>query len=453
MQDGVNGLTECPIPGDGGSKTYTFQAAQYGTSWYHSHFSTQYAAGVVGAIQINGPASANYDIDLGPYVISDWYRQHAFELERSSQLASNGPPVSSNVLFNGTNINSDPDVGGGAYDRVTLTPGRRHRLRIINTSAENHFSASMVGHNLTVISTDFVPVAPLVVESLFVAVGQRYDVIIEADQAVDNYWFNATLALGGLCGTSENLAPAAVFSYQGAPAGIPEEPGVPLTNVSCVDNTGFTPVVSRTAPSADFSGDGILDITLTTPTVDNATVFRWQVNSQDINIAWDKPTLQYVRERNTSYPKDANVIVVDDPNVWTFWVVQNENVVPHPIHLHGHDFLILGTNDVANSAGEPVTFDPVADFARLNFVNPTRRDVAMLPSNGWMVLAWVTDNPGAWLFHCHIAWHVSQGLSVQFLERRSEIPALMDLERLEPDCAAWEDWFATDSYRKTDSGL
>lgn len=42
-------------------------------SRYHSHFSSQYGNGVLGPIVINGPASANYDIDLGPLMISDWY--------------------------------------------------------------------------------------------------------------------------------------------------------------------------------------------------------------------------------------------------------------------------------------------------------------------------------------------------------------------------------------------
>ena len=40
-QDGVPGITECPIA-PGQQKTYRFQATQYGTSWYHSHFSCQY---------------------------------------------------------------------------------------------------------------------------------------------------------------------------------------------------------------------------------------------------------------------------------------------------------------------------------------------------------------------------------------------------------------------------
>ncbi|KAI5923151.1 laccase [Camillea tinctor] len=454
-QDGSNGVTECPIPGDGGSKTYTFRATQYGTSWYHSHFSAQYGEGVLGAIQINGPASANYDIDLGPYVITDWYRRPAFELERASELAtSQRPPVSSNILFNGSNINPDTTITGGQYNRVTLTPGKKHRLRIINTSVENHFTVSLVGHNFTVISTDFVPVTPIVMPSLFVAIGQRYDVIIDAAQAVDNYWFNATVQTG-LCGATTNIAPASIFSYDGASTtSLPTDVGVPLDTVACVDNTGFTPVLARSCPSDQFNGDNILDITLATPTIGNVSVFRWQVNSQDIDIMWDKPTLQYVQEGNTSYPAAANVIAVDEANIWTFWVVQNENNVPHPIHLHGHDFLVLGTSDTTTaSSGDLVVFNATTDVGSLNFDNPTRRDVAMLPSNGWLVLAWVTDNPGAWLMHCHIAWHVSQGLSVQFLERRNEIPDVMDLSVLEPDCNEWSQWFPNNPYMQTDSGL
>jgi hypothetical protein len=47
--DGVNGLTQCPIaPGD--NFTYTWTARQYGSSWYHSHYSVQYADGAVGPL-------------------------------------------------------------------------------------------------------------------------------------------------------------------------------------------------------------------------------------------------------------------------------------------------------------------------------------------------------------------------------------------------------------------
>lgn len=47
--DGVNGITQCPIaPGD--TYTYTFNVTQYGSAWYHSHYSVQYADGAAGPL-------------------------------------------------------------------------------------------------------------------------------------------------------------------------------------------------------------------------------------------------------------------------------------------------------------------------------------------------------------------------------------------------------------------
>lgn len=59
--DGVPAITQCPIP-PGGSFTYSFTADLYGTSWYHSHYSAQYAAGLVGPMVIHGPDVRAYDI-------------------------------------------------------------------------------------------------------------------------------------------------------------------------------------------------------------------------------------------------------------------------------------------------------------------------------------------------------------------------------------------------------
>lgn len=68
--------------------------------------------------------------------------------------------------------------------------------------------------------------------------------------------------------------------------------------------------------------------------------------------------------------------------------------IPHPIHLHGHDFYLLGS--AANSV-----FDN-SSVSTLTFNNPPRRDVALLPAGGWLAIAFPTDNAGAWLMHCHI---------------------------------------------------
>ncbi|KAL8418990.1 hypothetical protein RB594_002267 [Gaeumannomyces avenae] len=444
-QDGAGGITECPIA-PGSSRSYTFRAVQYGTSWYHSHFSVQYGNGVVGAVVVNGPASVNYDIDLGPFVLTDWYWQTADILQLKAEQATGPPPPADNILFNGTNIN--PRGSGGRYQRVKLTPGKKHRLRIINTSVDNGFTVSLVGHSFTVISTDLVPTRPVVKTQLFLGVGQRYDVVIEANQPVANYWFNVTLGGGGLCGVCNNPFPASIFSYDGAPANAnPTNRGTPIT-ADCKDTVGpFVPMVGRSAPRSQFASQHReLPVNLTTTVTSRGNVFHWLVNGSGIDIEWDRPILQYVAERNSSWPRAANVVSVPRRGVWTFWVINNaQGSLPHPIHLHGHDMMVLG-------AGDSGRFDPAADVDRLNFDNPVRRDVAMLPP-GWLVIAFETNNPGAWLMHCHIGWHVSQGLSVQFLEIEAEIPQVMKLDQIQPTCDAWRAYWPKAYYPKTDSGL
>ena len=78
----------------------------------------------------------------------------------------------------------------------------------------------------------------------------------------------------------------------------------------------------------------------------------------------------------------------------------------------------------------------------LNRTNPPRRDVALLPANGYLIIAFKSDNPGAWLLHCHIAWHASAGLALQVLEREREIgipeERMAETKRV---CHNWDLWF------------
>ncbi|AEO68473.1 benzenediol:oxygen oxidoreductase [Thermothielavioides terrestris NRRL 8126] len=461
LNDGVNGVTECPIPPKGGKKLYRFRAVQYGTTWYHSHFSAQYGNGVVGGIQINGPASLPYDIDLGVFPITDWYNLTADQLVLYTQ--NNGPPFSDNVLFNGTAVH--PFTGEGKYANVTLTPGKRHRLRLINTSVENHFQVSLVNHTMTIIAADLVPVNALTVDSLFLGVGQRYDVTIDASRTPGNYWFNVTYGGSNLCGGSNNKFPAAIFHYAGAPGGLPTDPGVAPVDHNCLDNMDLTPVVKRSVPANSFvkKPENTLDVHLDTT---GTPLFVWKVNGSAINIDWNNPVDDYVMKGNLSFPTADNIVEVDAADQWTYWLIENdpEAVIslPHPMHLHGHDFLVLGKSPVSPPGAQVAyTFDPSTDLARLVGTNPVRRDVTMLPAKGWLLLAFKTDNPGAWLLHCHIAWHVSGGLSVVFLERASDLRAQLngaaaaaDKAEFERVCAAWRDYYpANDPFHKVDSGL
>lgn len=121
---------------------------------------------------------------------------------------------------------------------------------------------------------------------------------------------------------------------------------------------------------------------------------------------------------------------------------------PHPIHLHGHDFEVLGSDVGAFPWGK--------DF--VTGANPQRRDVATMPGSptgGWLLLGVYTDNPGTWLMHCHIGWHSSQGLSMQFVERKDEIiGSIGSLDSMDEGCAAWDKYWDDDTHGQLiDSGL
>lgn len=136
---------------------------------------------------------------------------------------------------------------------------------------------------------------------------------------------------------------------------------------------------------------------------------------------------------------------------WQYWVIQQNSTappLPHPIHLHGHDFYVLAQQENAQWSG---------DISGLKTDNPIRRDTATLPAGGYLVLAFESDNPGAWLMHCHIPFHIAAGLGVQFLERKSEIESSIgSLEILEEGCKNWQAYskgFANGILIPGDSGL
>lgn len=107
----------------------------------------------------------------------------------------------------------------------------------------------------------------------------------------------------------------------------------------------------------------------------------------------------------------------------------------HPMHLHGHDFVILAQQN------RSYTPDDLTNGV-FNYNNPPRRDVALLPSSGYVAIAFRTDNPGLWIMHCHIAWHASAGLALQIREREPDIKLRPDFIR-EKDrvCKNWNKWY------------
>ncbi|GKU13930.1 unnamed protein product [Fusarium langsethiae] len=207
---------------------------------------------------------------------------------------------------------------------------------------------------------------------------------------------------------------------------------------SCDDETPkLVPYVSKTVEAADWHN-------LETASVgrNSEGLFKWMLNSTTMLMDWKDPTLAQVMSGSTEYEEQSAVIELNEADKWVYFVIETALGVPHPIHLHGHDYFILAQGTGSYSSSVP-----------LNTVNPPRRDTAILPANGYLVMAWETDNPGVWLCHCHIGWHASEGFALQFVERASEIPSITTSSYVSDVCDTWTDFEHTFSIEQEDSGI
>ena len=173
--DGVPSITQCPIaPGE--SMTYTWVATNYGTSWYHSHFAIQTWDGVQGPIIIHGPTSQSYDVDAGMIVLQDWSHATVDSMyDAAEDAATGGPRTMDNGLINGQNTwgNGTNATGSRFVLDTEFVSGQSYLLRIVNTAIQSTYKFYIDGHNMTVISTDFVPITPYETNILNINIGKH----------------------------------------------------------------------------------------------------------------------------------------------------------------------------------------------------------------------------------------------------------------------------------------
>ena len=177
---------------------------------------------------------------------------------------------------------------------------------------------------------------------------------------------------------------------------------------------------------------------------------------------YNHPLLLLANEKNTSYPNDPQWNVYNFGNSSSIRVnIYNANGGPHvsfltyanrmsssrlsysqPMHIHGHDMYILSSGN-----------GPWDGKTIVNPQNPQRRDVQNLAPYGHLVMQFDADNPGVWPFHCHIAWHLSQGLYVNFLERPADIAQLQIPGSLAKSCKAWDAYSKNNVVLEIDDGV
>lgn len=132
---------------------------------------------------IHGPLSEkqDYDIDIGAVFLQDWYHRDYYDIveqvmgtDLQSVIAAG---TSDNNLINGKmNYNCSLVAPGtsckpnAGLSNFKLTPGKKHRMRLINGGSEGTQYFSIDGHSLKVIAEDFVPVEPYTVNMISLGV-------------------------------------------------------------------------------------------------------------------------------------------------------------------------------------------------------------------------------------------------------------------------------------------
>lgn len=369
--DGVAGVSQPPFP-SGKDFLYEFRAVPAGTHWYHSHEGVQYGNGLFGPLIIDERTPiATYDreeillmndwfLQLGETIVGDLLKGTFMKMNMKAaqgKPAMKDMPDVGDVPFQSGLINGKGRAPGNTTSPLTVvavTKGETLRLRLINGSSTYAFRFQIDGHPLTVISTDGAPIKPLTVDNLVINVGERYDVLLKAEQE-EVHWIRAV--------TLDGNEVRAVLRYAGAsqPAPLPSPVRWAHRFLKAEEMHAREPAALDDKPR-EFSlrlGGSMMP-------------YRWNINDQ-------------------YYPKAETITLQKDEPVR--FVLKNPTRMDHPFHLHGHYFRVLG---------KP---------GNLNLTDPVQKDTVNVPANSEMVIQWRANNPGRWFFHCHIEWHLETGMA------------------------------------------
>ncbi|EJD00074.1 laccase [Fomitiporia mediterranea MF3/22] len=420
--DGPAFVTQCPIVPEH-SFLYNFTIPdQTGTYWYHAHLSTQYCDGLRGPLIIHDPEDPHanlYDVDDESTIImlADWYNTVAPTLFPNP---TNATPTPDSTVINGKGRSS----AGGDLAVIRAQPGKRHRFRLISTSCFPSFAFSIDGHNMTVIEADGVETEPVTVDSLNIFAAQRYSIVVTMDQPVDNYWIRAIPSSPAGSTTAGGIN-SAILRYDGAPSTDPATSA--KTNPVVLNESNLHPLINPGAPGQPVVGGANF--------VKQLQIGRaggeFTMNGAPFNPP-DVPVLLQILSGATNANQllpSGSVINLPPNQVIELNIPGGGN---HPFHLHGHTF------DVIRVAGN----------SSYNFENPVRRDTVNIGAGSDNVtFRFVTDNPGPWFLHCHIDWHLENGLAVVLAEDAE------DIATVDPPNTDWSNLCPLYNQLNPDTGL
>ena len=360
--DGVAGLTQEPVP-PGESFDYDFIAPDSGTFWYHAHNRSwnQVGRGLYGPLIVDEAEPAfdrEHDLTL---VIDDWRLGNDGALD----LASFGSLMD---WSHGGRLGNWLTVNGESLPTFELKRGEAYRLRLICAANARVFELDPSRFGAKVLAYDGQPLpSPAVLDYAPFLLGpaQRVDFLVvpQDDFSPEEISGSEPFAFadfkvedGGVNGTAPRLAVNMI-----------PEPDLANARTVRLEMTGgamggFAEIVyqGRKLGGEDFRTTGQM----------------WAFNGV-ANLA-DAPLFSAQR---------GETIMIETVND-TAWV--------HAMHTHGHHFRVIERSGATVDDGRPW------------------RDTFLVGPQQTTKIAFVADNPGKWLLHCHMLEHAASGMNTWF---------------------------------------
>ncbi len=394
--DGIPGVTQDAVA-PGKSFTYEFVADKPGTYWYHSHQDSvnQLDRGLYGSLIVEDPAQT-YDKDF-TLMLDEWTTNKQIiddQIKTMTGSAKNDTNNSGSMNNNnmggmnhsGMNMGTTNSKSSGGmnmmgdnmlsmYDLFTINgksgdlikplqvkQGDKVRVRLINAGYLSHY-IHIHGHEIKVIATDGQPVNdPKVLKDqlLAIAPGERYDVEFVANNP--GKWY-----IEDHSGSKQAEGMKALIEYEGSKDStdkVNTNEQLPVLNIM---NYG-------TKKEGSFTLNQKYDVTY----------------SMDLNTVMNGNNMAYTIN-GKSFP-NTDPIQVKKGDFVKVKLKNNSMMNDHPMHLHGHYFQLLSKN------GKPIEGSPIM------------KDTINLKPGEEYEVAFVADNPGEWMFHCHDLHHAAAGM-------------------------------------------
>jgi FtsP/CotA-like multicopper oxidase with cupredoxin domain len=358
LMDGVPYLTQPPVE-PGASFAYDFRPPDAGTFWYHPHCNgvEQMARGLMGVLVVENPDDPSFDADL-VCLYRDWPVDAAGGVTTFTTDEGAGRAGTMGSLHT---------VNGAVQPVIDVPTGGLVRLRLLNLDNSRIITAALQGQPARVIAIDGNPVTPTDFGEWQMGPAMRLDLALQAPShegatfaLVNNFaaepWVLATFRAVGSAGPARPADGVA----------LPQSP-IARPDLATAETLQFS---FSAASASGLAGGPPADYICGSPRI------FWAINQKPWpGTAADRlppPLATLVRGRS--------------------YVFELVNTTPHthPIHLHGHTFQVIESNK--------------------RKVTPYFSDTVLIHTKERVKIAFVADNPGDWMLHCHIIEHQDTGM-------------------------------------------